>query len=1358
MKFKKLRSSFLFLAFGGLVLSGCAVLPNEAEEGPALDPLPNNEQEKFINKIVETKYLDADLDILVAYKGPDMETPDNYHVTGNALLDIENLENVGADVELTLDMNNTPSEEIPLINVDFVYKESTVYLDVNGRSVKLETDDFSELLELLLGDGGDSEPTPASDQTNITNSGIKEIISNIANMTVTNEGDHYKYVAQTTGDQPELVLTSDLDYNVTSLAIAGIKYQDFTIDVNVEMEVKSSIDTPIVSPETSGHPYINLTNYFGTLRKLRAILDDEEFGMDYRLALTHYEPKTPETKVYLGDTSGHLDMNLDTSAVDLNGRIYISDIRTDDHRAYATNYHAQYINKSIYLDYALTDNSHYKLTFSNQGLQDMWELMGDEEVFGINIFDLIFGASDKEYPIIDILTDSTYRYLAKYGSINLGLDYIEVDVNNELFGGLGHGSIKINLNEDKSIYNVSITSLDINSYIVDGVLTFEDYQEITPVTPSEFSSLDGLDALIRSGASYYRSNKFNLGVKLDITDTVASKTFSILDEGEKRSTAQINIHQKDALNPDTKTGYDGDAHLYVNDFDGNNHEIRLNANPKDGEENVYAYYKYKDHTADPGDEPIALKLRASRDSISALFDQLMGYNEDEEGEGSIDLFKMIEPYIVGATKDTLHRVLKEGDYFAVLRDETIKSIVMDDNVYTVVLAHEAFGGTTTGFTQDITFNIAMKTVIEEEEEKDIIDWFDISTKYDKYSFYAKVTLKDNNADIPELSDKTDYIPIDSLTDIFLNQKVSLDVNASVGKVINNTVEPYIDVRGATASDPCKIDAEIKEKSKETDDLWDRLYARIEGSVKTSGGEEWTPFILGYDDNLSIKFGDDAKVTVTRSNVRDIIDRAKTVLPETHVVPEVPKDEETNEPLDKEVEANVNMFLQVMEMLSEGNYGEFLSKIKTTSLEPGLTSTDPNNLVITVDNSLFSTVPNDDTTATISISFYNDGVNAGIDKITLDDFRYSNYSLTGYVQLKSRTREKVDVDGYNEIYNIVDALLGSATPKDIVLSGQIKMNAKAVGFDAMYREFTYGAFVHKEADVNGNENVYGEFTFNDVPFLYVGPAQWAAFYKVSDDKDEWDDGNRTFKVYFASVVEYDGNGHTRLDSEGEPIRTSTIGLYAEYYNGSTQKIKEKVINSDDFMADMTYYLLNYGLGIKAIDRSYSSSNADAFNQEYGEHKFSDNPNEGFINFHNYNIDNNYTPNLSTLLKSYEYDANGKNYTSSIYDAMSCNTSNQAWVVTIDGGNLLNNNQIKNVELFTHTDTNGNTTYLKKVILTTKVSVSVATLSVGLTVDYNYAAKPTTTQVAEVKQYINTHAIGYRRYKSGSNDYIHNPNAA
>ena len=451
----------------------------------SIDDSEETEQDVMVNTLFETKYLDADLDINVKYQKE--EGFDNYHLYGDMLIDIASLDSIAAEASLHLDMNDPAKTDekhrLPIINLDLTYVNDYAYVSVNERNLKMKTDDFGEVLSIIMGEDTEEEPVEGEAQevsiNNISNTGIAEIINNIANMTYEDKGDYYQYVSKTRADQPDLIIKTDTSFRLKSIEIAGIRYNDFTIDVLLNTNVLDELPHEIVPPSKD---YIDVATYFGAFRKLRSILDDEQFSMDYTLELRHYEPDTYDQKIYLGYTQGAVSMDLNKTVVDIRGdRIVVNDPATETHDDYETTYHAQYFNENIYLQYNLKNQKDgagkpldYKLSYSNAGLADLWDLLGDESVLGINFFDLIFGASDKEYPIIDIITDGVYQNITEYTQINFTDKYIELAVDNYLLGGKGNGSIKIYVDDydpeagKPGITKITIEDLDINSYIVDG--------------------------------------------------------------------------------------------------------------------------------------------------------------------------------------------------------------------------------------------------------------------------------------------------------------------------------------------------------------------------------------------------------------------------------------------------------------------------------------------------------------------------------------------------------------------------------------------------------------------------------------------------------------------------------------------------------------------------------------------------------------------------------------------------------------------------------------------------------------------------------------------------------------------------
>ncbi len=986
-----------FAVFGGLALASCGITP-DTNLGPSFEEMEDEGQDYLVNNLFDAKYLDADLDINVKYQAKDATKADNYHVTGDALLDIASLDNIGADVTLKLDMNDegTPEKDkLPIIDFDFTYVDSTFYLDLNDRLLKLKTDDVGELVDLVLGSGDNSSEDNNEEQTNLSNSGIIDIITNIADMSFEDKGTYYQFVAKTTENQPDIVITSDLDYKITSLSIVGITYQDFTIDVKMNTTILESLENEISSPEVGGKKYIDLTNYYGALRKLRTILDDEEFGMDYKLELSHYEPATPETKVYLGYTTGDLNMDLANTTIDLAGNIYINDSHTETHDDYMTTYHGQYLNECVYLDYKLNNGGAYKLAYSNAGLSDMWDLLGDDSVFGINIFDLIFGASDKEYPILDILTDAAYRNISKYGSINFIEDYIEVDIDNYLLGGLNHGKIKINLDSDKNISSITISDLDINSYIVDGTLLFSDYASIKPVNKNDgYSSLDTLDDLIRSGAKYFRSNKYNLGVNVSITNSNNEELLALGD-------VQLNLENTLA----------GHMNVTVNDFNSHVHNLKLDSLVENNINNVYGAYTYQNTVYDIGS---TVKVKASYDSIVSIYQNVMDAISKESSEDSgTDILGMVTPFIANASLDTIERIMNEGDYFAILRDEAIKELSVNNNVYHIVLAKEVFG-----FDEDVTLNLTLSN-------ENVLTSIYLSTTYNSYALKATINLNEYDdstsyiegnlssyTDCNSLTEFVSYIAdtsdngtfkfMEQFSDIMENKKLGVTFDATISKLnSDDTLTQLCDISNG------RVDAQIREETEEDKELLDRIDAVISGTINSeyddnNAATKHLDLAFGYkDDYLSFKLGNALKVYCTQNELKDIIDNLNDLL--------------SNEALGNFMNGTSSVSLPIIQMLDDGNYQALIDSLDGIAI----TGTNLDELTITLSNGLLNENDTSSFDLTVKISQAD-----GIEYVTIDGLRYAGYVFSGTINLdtydSTKTIDPIN-DGYTNIAHIGEVI-------------------------------------------------------------------------------------------------------------------------------------------------------------------------------------------------------------------------------------------------------------------------------------------------------------------------------------------------
>ncbi|MBE6141470.1 MAG: hypothetical protein E7175_01315 [Erysipelotrichaceae bacterium] len=1151
------------LGFGGFALAACGVTPTQ----PSFEPIEESSQDKLVNTLFDTRYLEADLDINVSYKDPNKEKADNYRVYGKATASMENLENLAFDASFKLDMNDasmTEKEKLPVVDFDMTYLDDTAYLSISNRNLKLKTDDFGELLDLVLGEGEESSEEEKN-VTNLTTSGIAEIITNVANMTFTDKGTYYEYVAHTTGDQPDLTLTSDTDYKLTSIEITGIKYQDFTIGVKMNTNILDSLTNPITSPETEAKPYIDVSTYFGALRKIRNILDEEKVATNYKLELSHYESATPDNIVYLGYTTGVLQMDLKDTVVNLEGDIYINDPATEGHDDYKTKYNGQYRDECIYLDYYLNNGRDpYKLAYTNAGLSDLWEVLGDSDIFGINIFDLIFGASGKEYPILDIITDAKYRDITKYGTINFTTNYIEVDVDNYLLGGSGHGYIRLNLN-DETITSLTMSHVDINTYIVDGTFTFTEFTGIKRINKDQYSVLDNLDEIIKDVGVYYRAMEFDLGLDVKVKNLSNNKNLTL------NGNASLNL----------KNTIKGGLDVEVKDFNDHIHTLKLDTYEDANKKNdLYAYYVYQDNKDVAPTSPV--KAVASYDSILSIYNSIMeAFNQGSE-EGGENLGP-IGTIIANATSDTLAKVM-HGDMFAILRDESILRLEIEDaNDYTIELDKDLLG-----LNKNLLLEIHLKN--------DKIDSVRIATQYGDFEVDAKIMMKGADGSRRYITDTSDFERVDNLstiakymaskstngtfkfieqlTNIYETKQIGLDFSGTLSK--KNASDTYDTVFSVSNG---KADIGLRDKLNDQEDLLDQLNMVVSGHILSQEEDETTHVItdrdlellIGYQDIkdgegnptgeklLSAKLGKAIKLACKRSEVQEIINSLNELLGRDAA----------------NVSETVNAIsLPILEYLNNGEYQEIIKAFKGVMVSEN----DGNVITLTLSNGLL----NAESTTTFDLILNID--ENGINSIGVKGIEYGDYKLDFEVALRDYSEAStINTSDYinaanvkyviNQIKNIISEKkvifeITNSTYNDMILDAYVNLDlSKENGVYDVYIKFQGQEDEENHRDIhvinvsNNGSTCYIMYTKNgEVEDAVRLSIEEATIQKITSDIQEMISGEDSYLNEYLS--KFIGNLTDMFAKKDETEQTTSEGfdivslLYKDYFLENGIKHYEK----------------------------------------------------------------------------------------------------------------------------------------------------------------------------------------------------------
>lgn len=156
--------------------------------------------------------------------------------------------------------------------------------------------------------------------------------------------------------------------------------------------------------------------------------------------------------------------------------------------------------------------------------------------------------------------------------------------------------------------------------------------------------------------------------------------------------------------------------------------------------------------------------------------------------------------------------------------------------------------------------------------------------------------------------------------------------------------------------------------------------------------------------------------------------------------------------------------------------------------------------------------------------------------------------------------------FSDMNYLVEYLLNTASKDDFDLSG--KLNVKIFHSSLIKLGVDLNSYVHIDKDEEGNEKVYVKLTLSNIPYVPI----------ASEKLIGWTE--RTFNIYFTDDEVYLDlvcyyNGITSIDS----------------YNIS----KHTRLTLEDFLDNILYYLVNYGLGIKESIFDGSTYTTDSDNE-------------------------------------------------------------------------------------------------------------------------------------------------------------------
>ena len=939
------------LLFSTFLIAGAAALFGLAScNRPSLTPVKNNtdeekektHQEQLFNNLLSIRNLDATLDVDIKY------LEHEFKIAGSAYVTLDTIDDIKADMNLTLDMPSEDSFKTQTIKATYI--NSTFYASITNRNLKLHTDNINDILELFTKEEVEEEEKEST-PTTLKTTHIADLLKNIGDMTAEVNGNEISYVIKTFEDYPDLHLTSDTNYKLTSLSMSNIEAGDFTFSFRILTNVLESDDDRVSIPETEENKYIDVSKYLGAFRDIKDIVNNKNVALSYELDCTRYDEP-------VASTEGILSFDIDNFIVQLAGDVHIG--------TYTSAYDARYIgdDETIYLNFDDT----FKLSYTNKGLGDLWTILDDKEVFPVSIFDLLWGASGKVYPVLDIIGDGNYLDLLDYfEAIDISDDFVSLRVDNTVWGGEGTFDLRVNFDENH-ITSIVFDNLDINDYKVNATLEIVEYKGIKDIKKDEYSSLDGLDQILKNTMPIYNSKQVGFGLSVNVKDK-ENKTLSL------SGSAQLDLNN-----------FNIQSLLTLNDFSNSNHNLILSTYSEEAKNYLCVGYTYQDTSTNT-----TLRAKTSYDSVMSVFQCVTGIMSRTSGEEDPELGVAV-PVVVEESATTLSKVMG-GDYVSILEDKAIKEFKIDKGNWYITLSKESLG-----LEDDLSLSIFTN------EGK--ITSLKVVTKYAGYSIDAELSLREYNKDLVYVNESNvntyyDLSSIGEVADYLVNtssngkfvvvdQILRLIEEKKVGLTLSGEIlkggEAFLALEDTSANIALQDNAS---------NVLDLVEGVISGKLKyTAGGvTESAPFVIAAQgETFSFSFNNAISVKCDRDDVNDIVGLINKL-----------SGSEESEGLQNNLNANV---IPVLNYLNNKDYQSILKLYKGASIEDG-------ELKITFSNGLFNSGDTSNFDLAIKIG------EKGLESLKVTNLRYGSYTANLTLGVEDyETPAVVNTSSYVDIARIV----------------------------------------------------------------------------------------------------------------------------------------------------------------------------------------------------------------------------------------------------------------------------------------------------------------------------------------------------
>ena len=680
---------FTYILITASVAFGTVTIDNLATKGgtggsSTIAGAPETSGEKLLNNIMSLGGAGVNLNIELfdnTVKQTSLESANstatpNILITFNGNINIASLENIKLNGDLKIKINEKE------IDCFVAYFNNTIYLSSDSLNIKFETTSLSKIFELLpmLGVNVD---------LNINTAGfnVEELMAMFQNLEETKLESGDIKMQLNLFDLFNLDIVCDGEYNIKNIQAENIKISNYVLNINAGFNKENYIE--IENPdEDLQKEYVNVTNALNIVDTIKEILTNKKLHLNLSSSIND-----ENLDVYI---DGKLDADFKNDVK------LFADLKLQLNETIHT-LKIGYINSNIFVDF-----NNIKFTVEKDCIVETIKILKDKfnltETEQNAILEIVKKFSD--FDLIQVLEEKLKTTnISDLFKLNVGPDNsIKIVIDNEILGTKNDISLEVLFNDSNIFESVKISGIELLNKNINICVGYSNVVNIPNLDINDYLDFNNLP---------------------DLTNAIINTTENVLNKKEVKFNLQLtlNIDQTNIL---------AKGAVYVNFADKNNLMLYAKLNVVALNQNVNIEVLLKENTIYL--TLSNLKVQAQISEINELVEVVSSFLGSEYSltnsqisnliDNNALILKLLNGDLTAITNDIIKEInISNSTAFVVINKSFVgagKDIKLelsyDSNINTISVSEVALNGLSVKFNIDLTKEVIVPTINEEEYE------------------------------------------------------------------------------------------------------------------------------------------------------------------------------------------------------------------------------------------------------------------------------------------------------------------------------------------------------------------------------------------------------------------------------------------------------------------------------------------------------------------------------------------------------------------------------------------------------------------------------------------------------------------